>query len=255
MTATALLLLLAASATACGEGESSEPDASTTTASAKATTTTEADATTTTEPEATAAGTCDEGDAGDPPTAEEPGVSVAIVDADGDDLDDDVTVYPSGDPEPWLLHIEWGAGGQSAAVVTPASPDAGVEVLGGHDVDGDGDQEIFVRVGQGASASLVGLYEILGCTPERVRNGGSPAVFPVGASVGNQSGLACFSDLLVSYEGQTPDAETYEWAALHHALSGADLSVVDSETGTYTRPQDDGEIAALSNLDCPGVFL
>lgn len=243
-------MLLAVVGAACGD---SDDDGAPTT-SAPATTTTEAPTTTTVAPTTTRPPglDCPRLRRGIPAGAV--GESRARGDFDGNGTPDRLTVYGTGDasqPGPWHVLLDAGEGLTFTADPLIEDQTAGASAIGGFDIDGDRLDEAFVKVGQGASAAVVGLFTIVDCTLREVTLAGvGPAQFPVGASVGNQSGLACRGDALHVLSGQSDDGTTIHWTDQAYTLDGASLVAGATTSGTYRSPADDDEIRALGSLAC-----
>jgi hypothetical protein len=120
-----------------------------------------------------------------------------LVDIDADGLADTVRSYTvSATPSAgdWHIRVELAAGG-GADLTLPFDPaPAGVTVLGGSYIGSTVDPgpagvrpAIFATVGAGASASIIGLYRLVGCSLAPVVNG----EFPVGGGVVHTEHLRC----------------------------------------------------------------
>jgi len=157
----------------------------TTSTSVAPTTTTAAPTTTTTAPACIDSG---------PVPADATGFESAFADFDADGLPDQLVTYFSPADNRFRIRFLPGVGGSFDVLITDSNSIGAVRPLGGFDVEGDGNLEAFVVVGSGASATLIGLYDVSGCTISRVTLDGTAASFPVGASIGNISGLACDGD-------------------------------------------------------------
>lgn len=174
------------------------------------------------------------------------------ADVDGDGVADLLSTYVVPAEARWHVRIEFGAGGSADATITDSGMVTPARPIGGHDVDGDGTDEAFVTVGSGASAVLVGLYDVAGCALTRVTVGPDPAVFPVGATVGNVSGLSCdgVGDLDRLFAQQVA-ADLYEGGFEPFTLSGAALTAGIGDGATFTA----AEAGALADLDCGSLSL
>lgn len=130
-------------------------------------------------------------------------------------------------------------------------------VLGSHDIDGDGAEEVFVEVSRGAAAIVIGLVTVTSdCELATVQGpDGFVAQLPVGASAATQRGLACRGGELIELTGETDDGRTYRWSSRTFALVDDTLAVARTDQGTYTSPEDDEEIRRLGSLDCGSVTL
>jgi hypothetical protein len=134
-------------------------------------------------------------------------------------------------------------GGDTTTTATPPTsecdgPVVGGEVFGRHDLDADGVDELFVKTSAGAYTDIIGVFRVEGCDTVQVTIGGSPAEFPVGASVLNIGGLQASSDTLVVYSGTSTDTEAFDvtWRTLR--LDGDALTEIGSDSGTAQRGDD-----------------
>lgn len=198
-----------------------------------------------------------------PPVGEVDDAARGPADLDGDGRDDSITIYAFDGA--FRMRAEL-----AQATVDAALPiedrTAEPAVLGGHDVDGDGTEELFFTAGQGAAATVVGVATLsqdrLGggarehCELTSVRGpDGSLLRVAVGASAATQQGLECRDDRLVELRGETTDGERYQWSETVMALEGAALSVVQTNGGTYRSPADAEEIRRLGTLTCGDIAL
>ncbi|NIR38281.1 MAG: hypothetical protein GWN79_14400, partial [Actinobacteria bacterium] len=71
-----------------------------------------------------------------------------LVDADGDGADDRLVAYRDGDVA--KLRLEPAAGGSMETEIMERPGPLPTEPIGGHDLDGDGNDELFATVGAGA---------------------------------------------------------------------------------------------------------
>jgi hypothetical protein len=215
--ALAVLLVVALLVAAC------QGDAATTTSTDQPTTTTVSTTTSTTRaPSSTTSSSpppaCDAGDL--PDGLEE--VAWVLADADGDGEDDRLVAYREADTA--VVRIEPAAGGSVEAEIMEDPGPLPVEPIGGHDLDGDGTDELFVTVGAGAYTFLVGAWTLDGCELRRVTLDGLPAAFPVGASASNVVGLRCPDDGgLETVSASYVDEETYEGGFQPYELDGSEL--------------------------------
>lgn len=199
------------------------------------------------------------GQPGCPDSAPVPAGATAVVeelgDVDGDGRADVLRSYLAGDR--WTLQVELAAGG-SAAVALDVFDTAGVGLVGGADVDGDGRDEVWAQVGSGASTAILGLATLEGCELVQVRTDfGAPAELPVGGSVGAAAGLECRAgdggaDLTV-FSVVYVDEDRYEVTAVDHVLDGATLR----PTGTTTSQVavDTARFARATTFTCDDLML
>jgi hypothetical protein len=246
----ALALVLGIAVGACGGGDDgrSEP---TTTTTAPSTTTTAAPVTTEAPPTSAAAAPCP---AVTPPAAPED-VTEVEADVDGDGAADQLRSYSAGG---WFVAVDLARGG-GAVVEVPVLPGAGVRVLGGADVDGDGGAEVWARTGSGASTTIVGILRLRDCGLVQLRFAtGEPVELPVGGSVGSAAGVACEATSpdahLTAYTALHMEAGRYEVTATEYALDDATLRPVGDPT-TTTATADDPAFAKATTLTCADLAL
>jgi hypothetical protein len=198
-------------------------------------------------------------------------VSHADGDFNGDDTADTLTVYGTGtttQPSPYHVQIE--LGGSKGAVDTAIGDAATdnnqvVKALGGADVtasaglppDGSGD-EPFVQVGSGASANLVGVFQLIGCSITRLLGpqGAQPSLFAIGGSVTHLDGLRCDGSAggqrLVQLSATSSDGISYETTETRLQLQNGTFSPLGTPI-TGTVDGGDASLQAFSSLDCGGV--
>jgi len=183
-------------------------------------------------------------------------LATATGDLDGDQQPDELSSYRDADGA-WHLRVRLQAGG-GADLAVPTVGDAGVQVVGGADVDGDGIDELWARTGAGASAAIVGLAQLVDCGLVRTTfAGGEPAEFAVGGTVGTAAGLECRADgarrVLTSYTATNTGEDRYEVVALDWALDGTTL--VSDATTTSTVATTDDLLVRASSFSCGGLVL
>jgi hypothetical protein len=172
-------------------------------------------------------------------------------DYDGDGQPDPAITYQAG-PDTWRLRVTFADGGGTDVAILDAEDFAPPRHIGGFDIEGDGTDEIFVAVGVGASTVHVGLYDVAGCVATRVTAEGAPAVLPVGASIGNVSGIACPGDGTIQRVfAQYVDDDVYEGGFAPYALDGAALIALPGDGAGFTAE----EAFALAVLDCGDLVL
>lgn len=209
------------------------------TSSTAATTTTNVATTTTTLPP------CPAPPAGS--SATEPGNGDGTAaDVDGDGAADQLRGTLLGD-DAWRLTVDLARGG--AAELELQTFGGPVGLVGGADIDGDGDDEIWARTGAGASTTIVGLFTLDGCDLSQVSfQSGGPVELPVGGSVGTASGVECAPEgrLLVHsatyvgdgggdrYEVETTSYELEDGVLVEGERSASDIAASDVEFLRYT---------------------
>ncbi len=231
---------------------------STTTTSTTSTTTTTSTTITTTVPESACGGS-----GALPELAENHSLAGGDVNGDGDI--DTIHTYSIGDPSlagAWWLQVSFAnGGGASQQLLDPGTSLAGARPFDGFDINGNGKDEFFARVGAGASTSEFGLFEVVDCTIHRIALDGQPSVFTAGASVNFVSGFECVdidangaNDFLIVYTGSRL-GETDEFeitAAQYFVLDGmVTFMLADGIGGNINDP----DFAKFASAGCPGVTL
>lgn len=182
-------------------------------------------------------------------------------DVDGDGRPDAIAVYAEGaatSPGPWHLLVTLGGGqGRITATITDAvSGDAAQRtgILGASAITPGRSEALFVSVGSGASATVVGLFAASGCTLSRVAiaPGNAPAQFPIGGAVTHLNGLRCRAQQLEQLSATSVDGITYSTSIQRLVLSGSTLQP-EGEAQTGTLAASDPALADFSTLSCPGV--
>jgi hypothetical protein len=131
-----------------------------------------------------------------------------------------------------------------------------VAAIGGFDINGDGRDELFVKTGQGAYATLIDVYEYdpAACTLTRlaVDDNGPPA-FAVGASVGNGSGVTCDHGMLIATTLSRISDEPLRYEEIRKtlAIDGTALRVVRTDESQV----DAAAAASAAAFDCGGLKL
>jgi len=113
--------------------------------------------------------------------------SLAAGDVDGDGLLDTIHTHTLGDPAvlgAWWVQISFASGGGTVFhLLDDSTIFSGAVPRDGMDIDGDGNDEFFVYLGgAGSEVQIFGLFDVPGCTIERVRYAGDrpsdpPATF------------------------------------------------------------------------------
>lgn len=211
------------------------PPESTTTSTTIVSTSTTTTSTTTTTTTAAPAAQCP-GDGALPADAQYASLAGADVDGDGDV--DTLHAYATGDPDTpnqWWLQVSFAGGGGSAyAVDHPGSLLSGVRANDGVDLNGDGTEEFFAKIGAGASATVMGIFDVIDCELVHVTLDGSPVELTIGASVGNFSGYECLdidlngaNDFLLVYSGQRlGDSDDFEVTAIQYSILDGELGLI-----------------------------
>lgn len=182
---------------------------------------------------------------------------LAEGDVDGDGVTDELRTYRIAATDDWRLQVTLAAGGGAAAPIVAFGDRVGV--IGGADVDGDGRDEVWIRTGAGASATIVGLVRFDDCELSQVGfAAGTPADLPVGGSVGASAGLECSAsdhpgaDLTAYRTTLVGDGE-YEVSATEYALEGDAL--VERGTTADTVHSSDPDFLRYASFRCGPLSL
>lgn len=187
--------------------------------------------------------------------------SLAGADVDGDGDIDTLHAYATGDPDTpnqWWLQVSFAGGGGSAyAVDHPGALLSGVRANDGVDLNGDGTEEFFAKIGAGASATVMGIFDVIDCELVHVTVDGSPVELTIGASVGNFSGYECLdidlngaNDFLLVYSGQRlGDSADFEVTAIQYALLDGELDLILADGLGMT--EDDPGFMEFGGEECP----
>lgn len=188
---------------------------------------------------------------------------MAAGDVDGDGSLDTIHTYTLGDPSivgAWWIQISFAAGGGTAlqmfdesTVVSGATP------IDGMDIDGDGNDEFFVYLGGfGSEAKILGLYDVPGCTIERVPMAGAtpsdpPPTFTVTFGIlcvdADSDGLV---DSFTVHSGDFLGVEgDYTVSRRHLALVGGEVQKLG--TDVVVVPQDSPIASNFGKVVCDGV--
>ena len=197
-------------------------------------------------------------------------VTHADGDFDGDGASDTLTVYGAGtatQPSPYHVHIDLagGRGTVDAAIVDAATDSTEVvKALGGADItssaglppDGSG-AEAFVAIGSGASDTLVGVFQLTGCSIARLTGpqGNAPSTFPIGGSVTHLDGLRCDGTAggqrLVQLSATSSDGVTYTTPETRLTVANGHFTPDPPIADTVNA--HDQRLQPFTGLDCPGV--
>ena len=179
------------------------------------------------------------------------------ADVDGDGTDDTVTVYGTGTdaaPGPWYVAVDvGGAIGRRQVVIADADPDdanqniryLGVAEAGGAPV-------VFAVVGSGASATIVGLFQLVGCDLVRVQTPTKSLVtFTIGGTVTHLNGARCRGGHdLELLQALSDDGTTYSGSS---AVAVVAVGALTAEPPTTVASIASADLPAYGGLDCPGV--
>ncbi len=246
-------LCLAPAACSDDDGGGAAPTTEAPASTAEATTTT---ATPTTEgetvPTTTAGAPCTDA----VPVPEAASALVARTgDIDGDGVDEALRSFLVDDT--WILQVETAAG-FGTELELASSGGGAVALIGAADVDGDGAEEVWARVGSGASTVIVGLVRLEACTLERVTfESGQPVELPAGGSVGATAGVECRSDEvdadLTTFAGFHRDDQRYDVTATQWTLE--DEVLVERSSSTAELRADDPDFARTTTFTCHDLAL
>lgn len=180
-------------------------------------------------------------------------VTFAVVggDFDGDGNEDGMLTYQAG-VDDWRLRIVFADGGGADSPIVEGEDFAPPRPIGGFDIDGDGAEEVFVTVGSGASTILVGFFDVAACVAARITESGVPAAFPIGASIGNSSGIYCDGAGTVERNfAQYVADDEYEGGFAPYMLDGSMLTAFPGDGAGFTAD----EAFALATLACGDLTL
>lgn len=188
-----------------------------------------------------------------PPPLPEGTVVFAPVggDFDGDGSADALQTYQAG-ADDWRIRITFSDGGGADAAVAGSDDFAPPRPIGGFDVDSDGSEEAFLTVTSGASAVFIGLYSVGDCVAARITQGGVPAEFAVGGSVGSVAGVSCDGQGTINRQfAQYVGDDVYEGGFEPFVLEGSVLTPFPGDGAGFTAE----EAFALAILDCGSLSL
>ena len=176
-------------------------------------------------------------------------------DVDGDGRDDRSQSFPAAGRVTLLVDLAAGGG---AVTEIPTGREAPVELIGtAHLGAEDGPAVLWVRVGAGASTTILGLYHLDGCELDAATfESGEPVELPIGGTVGTATGARCGSgvdpqaDLLV-YEATLVTGREYEVVTTEYRWGDGTLVPSPSEP-TVTRTED---LSEASSFRCGDVSL
>jgi hypothetical protein len=178
-------------------------------------------------------------------------------DVDGDGRVDTVAVYGTGTanaPGPWFVSVDLTTTGLLVTPIADADPDdpnQNIRVLGV--APAGGAPAVFVAVGTGASATIVGLFQLVrGCDLVRVTTeAGAPATFTVGGTVTHLDGLRCPDggglDVL---SARSTDGDTYAGTVTPAVVADGHVTLAPPMT---VDPIAAPDLSAFGALACPGV--
>lgn len=241
------LLVLTLGLAACGDddgGEAADSTTSSTSTTADIDTGDDGDETTTTT--SSADGECP-ALADIPDDATDLNASTLAYDGDGDGEADTLSIFFFEDM--WWLQVEWSAGGNAAITIDEVS-EMGANAIGGHDLDGDGLDEAFVRVPGPASGVIVAVFYTEGCSilPIIDDASGSAFSFPVTASIGTFSGASCDGMGHIDiHSGELVDADAGEYlvTTAPHTLTDGNMLAEMGDSGSV-QFDDIGEFSGLA---------
>jgi hypothetical protein len=188
-------------------------------------------------------------------------VTEGTGDVDGDGQKDAITVYAEGSdaaPGPWHVLVTLAGGrGRLDALVTDAvqgDPSQRIGVLGASPILGGPAEQLFIAVGSGSSATIVGIFAPAACSLARLSLAGStaPAELAVGGTVTHLDGLRCRGGQLERLSALSADGVTYETQLQRLTIRDLELQRIGGpETGTL--PADDPALQDFATITCPGV--
>jgi hypothetical protein len=186
------------------------------------------------------------GGSGEAPSPGEAGVA-SVGDLDADGRDDQAWVGPG----PGEFGIVTAAGGVAPATSSLPSPSLAVLVA---DADQQAPVEVFVSDGTTAE-----LWGYVACALEPVIGpDGAPWLFDLGER-GNGTGVGCVDiegeRQLVGLNVRADDGTTVSWKRTIIELDGLSATIGASDTGTFTRPDDNDQIDLLHTITCHDLTI
>jgi hypothetical protein len=198
------------------------------------------------------------------------GWTMDIADFDGNGWSD--TLYVWNDGAHWIASVQTD-GGFGAQLELPTHPSDSAEALGGHDINGDGIDEAFIKVGSGASTSVVGLYALFqpdpdelplytcGLEPVLFTPSMAEASFVIGGSVMHGDGLQCRAhNTLRQYQQETldgthwtQDRDNFRYLP-QFAVARPVLPWLSHTQHNLVWPADQAQINLGYALNCSGVL-
>ncbi|MDQ4124804.1 MAG: metallophosphoesterase family protein, partial [Actinomycetota bacterium] len=185
----------------------------------------------------------------------------ATGDLDGDGANDTVTLETAG-ARRWDLVATLASGEVVRAPLPQVDRFTNVQVVGATDADGDGDDEVFVNVGDvvyhGGSTSVLGLFALRGETLERVTDAdGTPFDLPVGGVSNFGEGVECRDvdgdgapELQLLRIDSATSARS-RWIEQVYRWRGDDLALVRTTRGTLRRQgYTDPRVLRFYELHC-----
>jgi len=127
-------------------------------------------------------------------------------------------------------------GGDSMQLVDPGIELSGSRPIDGYDINGDGRDEFFATVGAGASAQIIGLFDVPGCFIRRISSGGFDSSFPISGGINFTSGIGCadvdgngFNDFLLILDGQRIGSSSdFSVDTISYSLAAGQLTQVQA---------------------------
>jgi len=164
--------------------------------------------------------------------------SLAAADVDGDGAPDTIHTYTLDDPmsgNGWWVQVSFASGGGNAMqLIDPGIELSGSRPIDGYDINGDGRDEFFATVGAGASAQIIGLFDVPGCFIRRISSGGFDSAFPISGGINFTSGIGCadangdgLNDELLIHDGQRIGSSSdFSVDTFRYSLAGGQLTQV-----------------------------
>ncbi len=190
--------------------------------------------------------------------------TLAAADVDGDGALDTIHTYTLGDPLAdggWWVQVSFASGGGDAMqLIDSAIEFSGSIAINGYDINGDGRDEFFVKVGAGASSQLIALLDVPGCAIRRASLNGFDAVFIINGGLNFTSGITCtdidgngFNDLITTREGERIGATNdFSITVTDYSYVSGQLNVVGTSDETISA--DDPTFIDYGRLACGPVI-
>jgi hypothetical protein len=165
-------------------------------------------------------------------------VAEAAGDTNGDGTADATALYAPADTSLLLVSELGGGAGTSAVVIDgEAVTPGGGRIAAVADIEGDGDDDVWLVIGSGAATEIHTLVVAQGCDLRRPKSGDLTNSFPVGASLAGTAGIECVDidgngalDGFEEHSGLAGDQPgTYDGTTTHWVVTAGELSVLQTQ--------------------------
>lgn len=151
----------------------------------------------------------------------------------------------------WTLRVTYPNGDVMTGQVQ-ADPDVRPDVLGVVDADRDGDHEVFVRTGGGASTTTYNVFTPVEDGMAEVRDGNGRSIrLVVGGGVMHGDGFRCDRGALTVLSVVSDDGESFRGTAVTHTWR--DDRATETSRRSFTGRSGDPQVRAAYGIDCAGL--